>query len=147
MVWDARRGVYAPPKLATKSKPTLDSPDKSESSTAKPTFDSTLNQSKPSPAIQAIDAAGREVKVTITGIGSPEKPKLLPVGSLVNVEERVWIGCNKAGGIGSIIDYHNNDEDGTIKYDVKYVLGGKETDIECRWVSLHGFSARRKGNK
>ena len=103
MVWDAHRGVYAPPKLVAKSKPTLAS---------NPTLDFPPKQSEAT--IPAIDADGREIKVTIKGIGSPEKPRpnLLPVGSLVSVEEIVWIGSNKAGGIGTVADYRN--EGGTI---------------------------------
>jgi len=130
MHWDAVRGVFAPPKRKAKSKQTIASP----------------KESVPYATTPAIDA-GSGIKPPVTGAGtgipsvvSPEEEqKVLPVGTLVNVAERVWIGSNKIGGIGTVMNYQET-EDGAIFYDVKYSLGGKETGIDGRWVSLHDFS-------
>jgi hypothetical protein len=70
-----------------------------------------------------------------------EEAKILPVGTLVSVAERVWIGCNKSGGIGTIIDYKHGVK-GTVVYDVKYSLGGRERGIDSQWVTAHDFSKR-----
>ena len=86
-------------------------------------------------------------------------------GSIVMVAPRTWPGMNKLGGVGRVTAIHsstsydldsqqkNNDkEEGgeggaennsiidastTTTYDVSYVLGGKDKNIEAEYVSLH----------
>lgn len=87
-------------------------------------------------------------------------------GSLVLVKPRTWPGMNKLGGVGRVIAVHKstsydldsqqqyNEEEGgrsnnniidastsaTYYYDVSYVLGGKDRNIEAEYVSLHDTS-------
>ena len=81
-------------------------------------------------------------------------------GSLVMVAPRTWPGMNKLGGVGRVIAVHssssydldsNQQSDGeeggsssnvidastTTTYDVSYVLGGKDKNVEAEYVSLH----------
>ncbi len=84
-------------------------------------------------------------------------------GSLVMVQPRTWPGMNKLGGVGRVIAVHssssydldssphehqtNENEGGssnniidastTTTYDVSYVLGGKDKNIEAKYVSVH----------
>ncbi len=85
-------------------------------------------------------------------------------GSLVMVQPRTWPGMNKLGGVGRVTAVHsstsydldssqqeqqmNEDEGGssrsniidastTTTYDVSYVLGGKDKNIEAEYVSVH----------
>ena len=60
---------------------------------------------------------------------SPTPPSLT-VGSVVNVQSRTWPGVNKPGGVARIKKVH--DDTGTgIKYDVAYILGGRERMVDC----------------
>ncbi|KAK1749270.1 hypothetical protein QTG54_001209 [Skeletonema marinoi] len=85
-------------------------------------------------------------------------------GSLVIVQPRTWPGMNKLGGVGRVVAVHsstsydldsssqqmqqNSTEEGessnniidastTTTYDVSYVLGGKDKNIEAEYVLLH----------
>ena len=49
------------------------------------------------------------------------------VGETVNVIARTWTGINKPGGVALVTRV--NVEDGSITYDVSYVLGGTERGI------------------
>ena len=55
-------------------------------------------------------------------------------GSIVTVESRTWPGLNKPGGVARVTHVHH--EDNKIKYDVAYVLGGKEKAVDAEYVTL-----------
>jgi len=59
------------------------------------------------------------------------------VGSVVLVQARTWPGVNKQGGVGHVAVVHTSP-DGSFKYDVKYVLGGQELQVDDSFVSLQG---------
>jgi hypothetical protein len=62
---------------------------------------------------------------------------VLPIGSIVDVEDRTWVGSNKPGGVAKIVNVHM-DEDHCITYDVKYVLENRtERNIESEYISLN----------
>ena len=53
------------------------------------------------------------------------------IGDIVNVQSRTWPGVNKPGGVARITKIHN----GGSCYDVSYVLGGKEANIDSGFLS------------
>ncbi|GBG27772.1 Hypothetical Protein FCC1311_039952 [Hondaea fermentalgiana] len=57
----------------------------------------------------------------------------LQVGDLVDVAARTFPGMNKHGGVGRVTRICGDTE----AVDVKYVLGGKESNIELKWVRRH----------
>ena len=57
------------------------------------------------------------------------------IGQQVDVTSRTHPGINKPGGVGTITSIH--EEGGVpVKVDVKYVLGGKEKNVEITYVKL-----------
>jgi hypothetical protein len=58
------------------------------------------------------------------------------VGTVVQVQSRTWPGVNKHGGVARITRVHTST-DGSVRYNVKYVLGGGENKLEEIFVSLH----------
>lgn len=61
----------------------------------------------------------------------------LPIGSVVNVEARLWPGLNRPGGVGRITDHRMVNDGKVIEYDVRYVLGGTDLGIESKYVSVN----------
>ena len=62
----------------------------------------------------------------------------LAIGQEVNIESRTQPGINKPGGHGTISNIHYGDNSKTPKMvDVKYSLGGKEANIELKYVKPH----------
>jgi hypothetical protein len=150
MVWDNQLGIFSP-KRKTKGKQTdpvsKNAPKEAVSSNAlEPTDKSPPEEAVSDASKGAVSSHAAEPTVeTSARIETPsvvtpaDELKVLPVGTLVNVAERVWIGSNKAGGIGTVINYEEM-HDGTVLYDVKYSLGGKEKGIDGRFVARHDFS-------
>jgi hypothetical protein len=64
--------------------------------------------------------------------------QLYAVDELVEVMRRAWIGINKPGGVGKIVRFHED----TGLYDVSYVLGGRERNVEARYISRVAFLDR-----
>jgi hypothetical protein len=58
------------------------------------------------------------------------------IGTLVCVQARTWPGVNKQGGVGRIIRVHEGTDASAAKYDVSYVLGGRERYIDGLYISL-----------
>lgn len=81
-------------------------------------------------------------KVTPAGISdcSAMSTQEIDVGSLVVVESRMWPGMNKEGGVGRVTNIYppeGPETDGFVKkYDITYILGGKEEKVEEEYVSL-----------
>ena len=65
------------------------------------------------------------------------------LGQLVNVASRTTPGINKPGGVGKVTNISN--EDGVMRVDVEYVLGGKEKFIELEFVADHCFNEENHG--
>lgn len=74
---------------------------------------------------------------------SPNRETPIRVGTVVQVEARTWPGINKPGGIGRVSAIHL-DESGNTSYDVYYVLGGREKQIDAAFVSVHTASLGSK---
>ena len=58
---------------------------------------------------------------------------LLSVGTIVSVQSRTWAGINKPGGVARITKVHSEGA----KYNVRYVLGGQEKDVDAIYVQAH----------
>lgn len=68
-----------------------------------------------------------------------EVSTVIEVGSIVEVESRTWPGINKPGGSGRVAAVHRAvDEEGAevVTFDVRYVLGGVEKNIDSEFVQL-----------
>jgi hypothetical protein len=132
MVWDPVHGIFSPRKSKAKTKSKVAPPRNPAKALDQSTF-------KPS-----VKGGGKNKQAATTTSGKPgfvspeEEAKAFPVGTLVNVAPRVWIGANKTGGIGTVTDY--NEIEGGKVYDVKYSLGGREKGIDGRFVTRHDFS-------
>jgi len=73
--------------------------------------------------------------------------KNLAIGQEVNIESRTQPGINKPGGHGTISNIHYDTNNSTLPkmVDVKYSLGGKESNIELKYVKPHvELPTRRK---
>jgi len=70
----------------------------------------------------------------------------LAIGQEVNIESRTQPGINKPGGHGTISNIHYDTNKSVPKMvDVKYSLGGKEANIELKYVKPHvELPTRRK---
>jgi hypothetical protein len=67
---------------------------------------------------------------------SKREQKHFPIGTIVQVSDRTWPGVNKIGGVARIVKVHDESEAGT-KYDVVYVLGGREKLVDSAFVTIH----------
>ena len=63
----------------------------------------------------------------------------LSVGDIVNVQSRTWSGINKPGGVARIT---KRNDDGS--YNVAYVLGGRESNVDAAFVSKSDDSGKGK---
>jgi hypothetical protein len=66
------------------------------------------------------------------------------VGDVVRVQARTWPGINKHGGVGKITRVHTSPDGVSVKYNVKYVMGGGEKNLEEVFVSLESGSLGTK---
>jgi len=62
---------------------------------------------------------------------------ILAIGQEVNIESRTQPGINKPGGHGTISNIHYDTNSSPKMVDVKYSLGGKESNIELKYVKPH----------
>jgi len=58
-----------------------------------------------------------------------------PLGTVVRVADRTWPGVNKQGGVARIVKVHAHFDAG-VKYDVSYVLGGREKMVDSAFVRI-----------
>ena len=67
----------------------------------------------------------------------------------VQIRPRTFPGVNKPGGTGIITAIHRDEKSGDpIQVDVKYVLGGKESNIEMTYVMAEEtVEGRRRGTR
>ena len=54
------------------------------------------------------------------------------VGTIVEVQSRTWPGVNKLGGVGRVTRVHTSP---SVRYDIAYVLGGREKLVDAVFVS------------
>ncbi|KAL3776188.1 hypothetical protein ACHAW5_008551 [Stephanodiscus triporus] len=65
-------------------------------------------------------------------------PSDLAIGMDVDVASRTWAGINKPGGHATITSTRVDERTGAVdRVDVKYVLGGRERDVELIYVRRH----------
>lgn len=56
-------------------------------------------------------------------------------GTIVHVQARTWPGINKPGGVGRIAKVH--DHGIAVMYDVAYILGGREKQVDAAFVTTN----------
>ncbi|KAL7552508.1 hypothetical protein ACHAWF_015774 [Thalassiosira exigua] len=67
-----------------------------------------------------------------------QKEQVIAKGTIVKVQARTWPGINKPGGVARVTKVHSgNGGSNSTKYDVTYVLGGKEKHVDESFVTLH----------
>jgi len=82
----------------------------------------------PAPEAAAAPSSAAAASETI------EKEKKIGKGDIVNVQSRTWPGINKPGGVARVTKVHEGGN--SIKYDVSYVLGGREKQVDEAFVTL-----------
>ncbi|ETV92024.1 hypothetical protein, variant [Aphanomyces invadans] len=65
---------------------------------------------------------------------SDEVQEVFAVGDPVFVAKRTGPGINKLGGAGRVQHVYNATDDGGLKYDVKFILGGFEKEVDAKYV-------------
>lgn len=78
---------------------------------------------------------GNSVASTVIGQDGTAVPRQIAIGDIVNVASRTWPGINKPGGVGLVTNI--TPVDNSVKYDVTYVLGGRENGIDAQFVQLN----------
>ena len=73
--------------------------------------------------------------------------KPLAIGQEVNITSRTWSGINKPGGHAKITNIHYNDTNEAKMVDVKYALGGKEQNIQLKYVTEPTMELGTRGNR
>jgi len=73
---------------------------------------------------------------------SPNNDPALAVGDVVNVQSRTWSGINKPGGVARITKLNG---DGS--YNVAYVLGGREANVDAGFISRSDGTGNGKRRK
>ena len=63
-----------------------------------------------------------------------KKKKKISKNDIVYVQSRTWPGINKSGGVARVSKVHKGGN--SIKYDVTYVLGGREEQVDEAFVTL-----------
>jgi len=68
-----------------------------------------------------------------------EQEKQIDKGTIVIVQPRTWPGINKPGGVARVTKVHPAVDNGgnSTKYDVAYILGGKEKLVDESFVTLN----------
>lgn len=72
--------------------------------------------------------------------GRPIEREQIKSGSIVMVQSRLWPGINKPGGVARVVKVHQAPGN-SLKYDVAYVLGGREKKVDESFLSLHNVTA------
>ena len=74
---------------------------------------------------------------TVIGQDGTTVQRQIAMGDIVNVASRTWPGINKPGGVGFVTNINITPVDNSVKYDVTYVMGGRENDIDAQFVQLN----------
>ena len=82
-----------------------------------------------------IDGGAMGVASTVIGQDGTTVQRQIAMGDIVNVASRTWPGINKPGGVGLVTNI--TPVDNSVKYDVTYVMGGRENDIDAQFVQLN----------
>ncbi len=102
-------------------------------------FDDT-SKSKSPENVSPLASAAVEVKTSdahISEEGAHVTENII-VGSIVFVQARTWPGINKPGGVARVTKVNPSSVNGnSTKFDVAYVLGGKEKGVDESFVSFH----------
>ena len=103
----------------------------------KPPVEVTRQLSPDKPSI-----ASQDMKRNESEFCTPSKT-MIGFGTVVEVAKRTWSGINKLGGVakitGSTVKCDKNGSE-LIYYDVKYVLGGSERNVESKYIEVQDLT-------
>lgn len=76
---------------------------------------------------------------TVASLRPTEQERIITKGTIVFVQARTWPGINKPGGVARVTKVHAAVDNGgnSIKYDVKYILGGKEPRVDESFITIN----------
>jgi hypothetical protein len=136
----AVKPAFPPSKQSTKARAVaVVESQNGQSATSIPATDRTTRNGMAALSVAAIDQSGRVQDSQLSSVPPPES---FPVGSVVLVQARSVPGNkrwnNKPGGVAHVTRVQQQGV--SMRYDVKYVLGGREKDIEAVFLSWHDNS-------
>jgi hypothetical protein len=73
------------------------------------------------------------------------EPAMFSEGTIVQVEDRCWPGMNKPGGVARVTKMYRVGAAAT--YDVTYILGGRERQVEAVFISEQKPEKKRRTAK
>jgi hypothetical protein len=109
-------------------------------------FDDDHNSERPD-NISPLAAASAEVKDTDADVTEANSHAIenITVGSIVFVQARTWPGINRPGGVARVTMVHPSSDNGdSTKFDVAYVLGGKEKGVDESFVTFNESSPNKE---
>ena len=104
-------------------------------SAEEPDMDVAVEQEDADEEETAVDHTTSPPKKQIGTLNTVDPAIPFSVSDVVRVEARMWPGINKPGGVARITKVHPSD-DGN-KYNVKYVMGGQEKDVDEIYIKPH----------
>lgn len=78
----------------------------------------------------------------VDSVSATSEPATFSKGAIVQVQDRTWPGVNKPGGVARVTKIHRKGT--VISYDVAYVLGGREKQVEAVFVSEQEPDKKRR---
>ena len=96
--------------------------------------DFSSNADDRSDVMPAPEAAAAPSSAAAAASDTTEKEKKISKNDIVNVQSRTWPGINKPGGVARVTKVHEGGN--SIKYDVSYVLGGREKQVDEAFITL-----------
>ena len=91
----------------------------------------------PMPGDVAPSNSSSSIQPPINNNNNNSNVSYLQIGNQVDIASRTYPGINKPGGHATITFIHYNATGAPNKIDVRYVLGGREKDVELTYVSEH----------
>jgi hypothetical protein len=94
----------------------------------------------PSVIYEPVESTNSNVpSTTVASLRPSEQERIITKGTIVFVQARTWPGINKPGGVARVTKVHAAADNGgnSIKYDVAYILGGKESRVDESFVTLN----------
>jgi len=94
----------------------------------------------PSAIYNAVEnTTSNEPPTTLASLRPSEQERIITKGTIVFVQSRTWPGINKPGGVARVTKVHPAVDNGgnSIKYDVTYILGGKEPRVDESFITIN----------
>ena len=94
----------------------------------------------PSAIYNAVEnTTSNEPPTTLASLSPTEQERTITKGTIVFVQSRTWPGINKPGGVARVTKVYPAVDNGgnSIKYDVTYILGGKEPRVDESFITIN----------